>query len=157
MPVTKVKSGWPAGRLEFAATATDGAVLFGDATSDLHVRVRGVLTDKRTVTNLTATTNVTAAQLLTRVIVGTPTAAATYTLPTASALVAALPGAAVGDAFTFVVRNASAGANTITVAAGTGGTASGTLTVAQGVVRAFLVFLTAVPPASPTYAVYGIG
>lgn len=110
---------------------------------------------------LTDTATVTAAQLLKRVLDGTPTAAATYTLPTAALLVAAmktLPDGdpAVNDSFTFLVNNKSAGANTITVAAGSGGTADGTLTVAQDAIRLFFVTLTNVSSGSEAYFVYGV-
>lgn len=113
--------------------------------------------DKATQTALVGTATVTAAQLLTKVLDGTPVAAATYTLPTAALLVAAIPGARVGDSFHFVVNNKSAGANTITVAAGTGVTANGTLTVAKDVIRMFLVIITNVTSASEAYFAYGIG
>lgn len=115
------------------------------------------ITDKLTQTALTGTATVTAAQLLTRVLDGTPTAAATYTLPTAALLVAAIPGAAVGDSFTFIVNNKSAGANTITLASGAGGTDDGTLTVAQNVIRTFQIIITNVTAASEAYFLYGIG
>jgi len=110
---------------------------------------------KHTQTALVGTATVTAAQLLTLVLDGTPTAAATYTLPTAALLVAAIPNVAVGSSFYFIVNNKSAGANTITVAAGDGGTADGTLTIAQNVIRGFFVIITNV--ATPAYFVYGLG
>jgi hypothetical protein len=68
-----------------------------------------------------------------------------------------MPGVKVGDTFEFIITNNSAGANTITVAAGSGGTADGTLTVAQNVVRKFVVHVTNVTAASEAYFVYGIG
>ena len=111
---------------------------------------------KTTQTALTDTATVTAANMLTQVLDGTQTAAATYTLSTAALLVAAIPGAAVGSSFMFFINNKSAGANTITVAAGVGGTADGTLTVAQHVIRSFLVIITNVTAASEAYSVYGI-
>lgn len=113
--------------------------------------------EEMTQTALTATATLTIAQLLTKVIDGTPTLAATYTLPTAALLVAGIANAQVGDSFFFVVNNKSAGANTITMAAGTGGTADGTLTVAQDVIRTFLVIVTNVTAASEAYFVYGMG
>ena len=108
---------------------------------------------KVTQTALTSTATVTAAQLLTRVIDGTPTGAANYTLPTAALMIAAMPDVAVGDSFMFAINNKSAGANTITVVAG-GATADGTLTVAQNVCRAFFVFITGIVTAA--YSVYGL-
>lgn len=121
------------------------------------VRVNAPLTDKRTQTATTDTATLTIAQLLTKVIDGTPTGAATYTLPTAANLVAGIVGCKVGDSFEFVVNNKAAGADTITLAAGSGGTADGTLTVAQNVIRKFLVIITNVTGSSEAYFVYGIG
>jgi hypothetical protein len=86
----------------------------------------------------------------------TPTAAAIYTLPTAANLVGGIANARVGDSFWFCINNKSAGANTITLAAG-GGTVDGTLTVAQNVIRNFLVIITNVTSASEAYFVYGMG
>jgi hypothetical protein len=120
------------------------------------ISLKGTILDEMTQTALTNTATVTAAQLLTKVLDGTPTAAATYTLPTAALLVAAIPNARVGDSFFFVVNNKSAGNNTITVAAGDGGAADGTVTVAQNVIRAFLVIITNVTSGSEAYFVYGI-
>lgn len=147
-------------RVEGAAVEN---VLVVDAGNDsLHseavqLNLGGTVLEKTTQTALVGTATVTAAQLLTKVLDGTPTAAATYTLPTAALLVAALKNPKVGSSFFFVVNNKSAGANTITVAEGTGGTADGTLTVAQNVVRSFLVIITNVTASSEAYFVYGIG
>lgn len=121
------------------------------------VQVTGPLVDKTTQTAETDTGTITIATLLTKVIDGTPTSAATYTLPTAALLVAGIIDAKVGDSFEFVINNKSGGANTITVAAGSGGTADGTLTVAQNVVRAFKIIITNVTGASEAYFAYGIG
>lgn len=82
----------------------------------------------------------------------------TDTLPTAAALLAAVPGAMVGTAFEFTVRNTSAGANTITVAPPDPSVLiSGTPTVAQNNSKRFLVVFTSVNTRSPTYAVYSLG
>lgn len=124
-------------------------------TDGTMVIVDDPLASKKTQIALTDTTTVTAEQLIAGVLDGTPTAAATYTLPTATDLVAAIPNCKVGSSFMFVVNNKSEGTNTITVAAGTDGTADGTLTVAQHVIRAFLVIITNV--ATPAYYVYGLG
>lgn len=121
------------------------------------VRARTLVVQKNTQTAKVGTATLTIAELLTGVIDGTPVAAATYTLPTAANLVAGLANARVGDTFDFVVNNKSAGANTITIAAGSGGTADGTLTVAQDVIRLFRVIVTNVTGASEAYFVYGIG
>ena len=102
---------------------------------------------------LVGSATVTTTQLLGRILDGTPTGAANYTMPTAAAVVNAMPGAAVGDSFMFFINNKSAGANTITVVAG-GATADGTLTVDQNVIRAFLLFITGITTAA--YSVYGL-
>ena len=112
------------------------------------------LASKRTQTAVTDTATITAAQVLTGILDGTPTAAATYTLPTAALLVAGIANCKVGSSFLLIVNNKSASALTITVAAGDGGTGDGTLTVAQNVIRAFLILITNVT--TPAYFVYGI-
>ncbi len=111
---------------------------------------------KVTTANATDTATLTAAQLLAGVISGVPTAAASYTLPTAALMVAAINRPKVGDSFDFLISNNSAGANTITVLAG-GATLDGTVTVAQNVVRLFRVVLTNVTAAAEAYTVYGVG
>ena len=75
----------------------------------------------------------------------------------AALLVAAFPGVQVGDSFQFFITNNSAGANTITVDNGSGGTKDGTMTVAQNVVRKFVVVFTNVTASAEAYTVYGIG
>lgn len=118
----------------------------------------GVMVEKMTIeTAVDDTATVTAAQLIKKMFHAIPTGAAAWTLPTAALLVAELPGAQVGDSFMFYINNASAGANTITVGAGSGGTADGTLTVAQNVARAFVITLTNVTAASEAYDVWGLG
>jgi hypothetical protein len=121
------------------------------------VRSRSVGVETRTQTAKTDSATLTIAELLTGVIDGTPTGAAAYTLPTAALLVAGIINARVGDSFSFLVNNKSAGANTITVAAGSGGTGDGTLTVAQNVIRRFTVIVTNVTGSSEAYSVYGEG
>jgi hypothetical protein len=87
-------------------------------------------------TATTGTGPLTAAELLTGLIVGTPVAAAVYTLPLGTALEAALlaahPGLAVGDAFDFNVINLGAAAFTITLATAAGWTLSGQMVVQDG-------------------------
>lgn len=83
---------------------------------------------------------------------GTP---GTATLPTAAQLVAAIKGCTVGTSFRFLVHNAD-GADTLTVAQGSGGTPFGTLTVAAGKNREFLVVITNVTASSEAYVLYGL-
>ena len=103
------------------------------------------------------TATVTIAQLRKQLFLSVPTGAATFTLPTAALLVAGLPGCAVGDTFSIWINNASAGANTITVAGGTGSTDDGTLTVAQHVIRQFVINITNVTGSSEAYTLWGVG
>ncbi len=79
------------------------------------------------------------------------------TIPTAAALVAAMPGCAVGDSFRVTIRNTSSGADTITVSVATGGTISGTATIAQNNSKTFLVVLTNVTGSSEAYVAYSQG
>ena len=125
-------------------------------TSKDMVIVDDELVSKRTQTAVTNTATITAAQLITGILDGTPTSAATYTLPTAALLVAGIANCKVGSSFFFAVNNKAGGAYTITVAAGSGGTADGTLTVAQNVIRLFLVIITNVTSSSEAYYVYGL-
>jgi len=106
----------------------------------------------------TATATLTAANSYNTIIRGVPTAAATYTTATAAAIVAAIGGdCAVGTTFMLVVLNASAGANTITIAGGTGGTVSGVATVAQNASKVFLGRVTGVTAGSEAITLYGLG
>lgn len=96
-------------------------------------------------------------------LTGTPTAAAAYTTPTAANICASLPqvqqvasGTNTNFANDLFVKNTSAGANTITMTAGAGVTAVGTMTIAQNAIRHFLVVPTACPnqlTGTPTAAV----
>ena len=54
-----------------------------------------------------------------------------------------------------LIRNTSAGANTITLAGGTGVTISGTATVAQNINRRFLGYVTGVT--TPAITFYNCG
>jgi hypothetical protein len=81
------------------------------------------------------------------ILTGTPTAAAAYTTPTATVLCNVFPIAASGNynttfGITLIVKNTSAGANTITMTAGTGITIVGTATVAQNKSAVFYLFPT---------------
>ena len=78
------------------------------------------------------------------VLTGTPTAAANYTTPTAAQFCALFPFVATSNGtydYDWVLKNTSAGANTITLVAGTGVTLSGTGTAAQNTVRVFKISL----------------
>ena len=82
------------------------------------------------------------------------------TLPTAAALVAAIPGAIVGTSFGFAVQNRSnaESGETITVTAPNGAvTVSGVATIALGKARLFRVRLTNRAAGSEAYTAYSIG
>lgn len=104
------------------------------------------------------TATLTAAQILGGLITGTPTAAANYTTPTAVLMLAAMAafGAPyLGLTFEFLIKNTSAGANTITVVAGTGVTIVGTATIAQNAIKRFRVVVSSVD--ASTLDVYSLG
>lgn len=100
----------------------------------------------------------TAAQLLGGEILRDPNGAGrTDVLPTAALLLAAVPGAQVGSAFECEIRNTADAAETITIQAGTGGTVSGTATIAQNNAKRFLVVFTNVTPGSEAFTIYSRG
>lgn len=114
---------------------------------------------------LTATSVVTAgnatyttAQLLSGLILRDPAGnARTDTLPTAADLVEAIQGAMVGTSFQVHIRNCADASEVLTIAAGTGGTVSGTATIAQNYAKDFLFVLTNVTIGSEAYSVYSKG
>lgn len=116
-------------------------------------RTKGGRVTQMTVSAETATATITAAEVLGGLIDGTPTGAATYTLPTGTLMAAALNQAGIGNAIEFTVKNSAGGAHTITVAGGTGGTDKGTMTIAQNNTKRFLLIMTA----AATYDVYSLG
>lgn len=79
------------------------------------------------------------------------------TVPTAAALLAVIPGAQVGQAVRFTIRNTSGGATSITVTTNTGVTLSGTMTIAQNNSKDFLAVFTNVTAASEAYTLYSLG
>lgn len=116
-------------------------------------RTKGGAVKQMAVSDETGTATLTAAELLGGFIDGAPTAAATYTLPTAALMMEALNQAGSGNAIEFTIKNSTAGAYTITVAAGAGGTGKGTLTIAQSNTKRFLLIVTG----ATTYDVYSLG
>ena len=79
----------------------------------------------------TATATLTAAQITGNLLVGNPTTtAATYTLPTATAIDAVITNAKIGSTFNLTVINLGTSTGLITRAVGTGITAVGNLVVA---------------------------
>ena len=79
-------------------------------------------------------------------LTATPTAAAALTTPTATLLCRLFPfvGAQGSNNFwwPWIVKNTSAGANTITITAGSGVTVVGTATIVQSSAKMFLITLT---------------
>jgi len=79
----------------------------------------------------TATATLTVAQITGNLLVGNPsTSAATYTLPTATAIDAVITNAKIGSTFNLTVINLGTSSGLITMAVGTGITAVGNLVVA---------------------------
>lgn len=116
----------------------------------------GLIPSQMKLAEPTATATLSTANSYNVIIRGVPTAAATYTTATATAILAALgDDTAIGTTFQVVVINASAGANTITFAGGDGVTVSGVATVAQNASKVFLGRVTGVT--TPAITLYGLG
>jgi len=112
----------------------------------------------QTVTDAAAHTYTTDETLSGLILRDTNGASRTDVLPTAVSLVAAVQGAMVNHAFELEIRNnADASAEVLTIAAGTGGTTSGTMTVADGATKRFAIVFTNVTLGSEAYTVYSLG
>lgn len=102
----------------------------------------------------------TAAEVLGGIVVADPNGAGrTYTLPTAALLVAAIPGAAVGDIVRCLIVNGADAAEAITLAAGAGGGFDANQTAASRVIgqntsKLVHIRLTNVTAAAEAYVVY---
>ena len=123
-------------------------------------RATSLFYPKVTVSTLATAGNLTltAAQVLGGLILRDPNGGArTDTLPTAALLAAAINGVFVGSAFEFTIRNTADAAETITVAVGTGGTGSGTLTIAQNNTKRFAIVFTDVDAGEEAYTLYSLG
>ena len=92
----------------------------------------------------------------------------TDTLPDATALLGLLKGSIqpsspggrvppVGVTVYLIIRNTSGGAFSITVAAGAGGSISGTATIAQNNTKEFAIVFTDVRDGNATYIAYSLG
>lgn len=147
---------WPAcrGIVTEAAGAEDdlaGVFLTGPFPQGIGTQIKDV-----TVTTVATATAVTlaAAQLLGGLILQDPAGGAvTSTTDTAANIIAAITQAGVGNAFEFTIRNTADASEAITVAAGTGVTLSGTMTIAQNNSKRFLCVVTA----STTVTIYSLG
>lgn len=102
----------------------------------------------------------TAAEILGGLIVRDPNGASrSDVLPTAALLVAAIPGAKVGDIIECLIVNGADAAETITIGAGAGGAFDANQTAASRVIpqnttKCIYIRLTNVTPASEAYVVY---
>lgn len=109
----------------------------------------------------TGTATLTAAQLLTGLVLGTPAAVASYTLPTGTDLDLALPTMQVGEAFEFVIVNLSTtAANDITVVTNTGLTLVGELVIEANEATQLLPSqgtFWARKTGTATYSIYRVG
>ena len=63
----------------------------------------------------------------------------------------------VNTSFQFDIRNTADASETITIAAGSGGTTSGTMTIAQNNGKRFIVVITNNLQGAATYTVYSLG
>ncbi len=115
-----------------------------------------------TVTTYPSDATITVTELLGGMLIDTEAGAASFTLPTATQINAAIPAPAVGKTFDFCLRNT--GNNTATLVVGTGITsASGnTLTVATVSTRLFRLRCTGVASegagtGTDTYDLYSLG
>lgn len=123
----------------------------GDAKQDSVAYVTGVFDGVDTAPNVTA------AQILDGIIIGTPTAARNYTLPAAADLLALLPNAVVGTTIEFSVVNKSSGAYAINIVASssiTNGGLSGHLGVTQNTSATFKIRFTNVTASSEAAILY---
>jgi hypothetical protein len=139
---------WIGAESDFAAFTGAGLGLYSAFTRAFQTTLPSVAADTATLTM---------DKLLGGLILGTPTAAANYTMPTAALLIAALKSFGtpfLGQSFEFTILNTSAGAFAITVVAGTGVTATGTMTIAQNNGKRFLVVVTNVD--APAYTIYSL-
>ena len=80
-------------------------------------------------------------------LTGNPAAGAALTLPTVASLIAALPNPIAGDSYVLRVKN-SANSGTWTVTTNTGWTLTGTMTVATGTWRDFVLTLSSLAAAT---------
>lgn len=135
-----------------------------------YLSFSGIINQYYTPVTYTATaTTLTFTDILSGYITSNNAAAQTLTLPTAALLVPQIEGAqgplpgiappttTAGSGIRFFV--ASAGAGTVTVAVGTGGSSVGTLTIATGQVKEFLLIVTKLGDltSTPTYTIYSLG
>ena len=138
------------------------ASLFGNKPAYSGLSVKGLANSPDSlvlipVPALVAAATLSSAQTLGKMIVYTPTEAVAATTPTAAALIAALGGARKGMSFDLHIRNASAGAFAVALAAGAGVTVSGTPTVAQNNAKTFRFVVVNPAAGSEAITAYSLG
>jgi len=90
-------------------------------------------------------------------LTGTLGAGAAITLPTVANLLAALPGAYVGQTYRLRIINESSANFAWTVTTNTGWTLNGTMTIAQNTWREFIVAITSVASATASLTSVAVG
>ena len=104
----------------------------------------------------TATATLTAAQIVNAMLVANPsTSAATYTLPTGTAIYTAVPNATVGSTFDLSIVNIGTSSGAVTLAVNTGVTDGGNALVAIAVTTSQLFRFR--KTGDGTYVVYRLG
>ena len=111
--------------------------------------------DSTSVSTIDGAATLTTDQLVNGLILSTPTAARTFTTPTATEIVAAVLTPKIGSSFDLIIRNTSAGAYALTLTGGTGVTVVGTATTAQNIASIFRGVVTAVD--TPAVSLYRVG
>jgi len=126
------------GEIQIGRAATAKTISIGNNTGASRLFQRfgtgGLIKNQATPTALAdADATVTISNLLTHILSGTPTTNRTITLPTAANVVSGITGCEVGDCIDFSIINNSTDANEadIILAAGTGGSTDGNLTVSS--------------------------
>ncbi len=117
--------------------------------------------ENKALVNFSGSTALTAAQVYSPRQIYRFTATATVTLPTAADLVSSsniyFNGQfSVGDTYSFNIYNASAGAGTLTIAGGTGGTSAGAITITAGLSAKIFIRLTNVSSGTEAYTFFAI-
>lgn len=143
-----------------SAEISNGAIVDADVNDNASIagtKILGPVYRVMTVTTDSTTDNVTysAASLIGGLVLRNGNDNRTDTTPAASAIVSAITNAKAGTSFEFEIRNTDPAANTITLAAGSGVTLSGTMTIAQNYTRRFVAVITNV--GTPAVTIYSLG
>ena len=104
---------------------------------------------------LIASGTLTAQQVYNHIITSSGASSITITLPTAAQLVSQLPNPVVNNVFALDVFNPY-GSNTITIAVGSGGTATNSLAVSAGTGKKMMIWFTNVTAGSEAYSVTAV-